>query len=149
MRVSLFLSFLPRRSEAITLAAVSDSTDTEDYDCLLQERCLRRGLCSHTYSVVAESDPDLQQRTADVSDLPDLPQVHLLERDAVYFSKRDRWEEMVNEFEMKRGIERSPGPVKETEWYGDTGISFCWSYSYSTSFLSALSPGELKASLAA
>lgn len=74
--------------------------------------------------MVAESDPDLQQRAADVSDLPDLPQVQLLEGDAVYFSKRDRWEEMVNEFEMKRGIERSPGPVEETEWYGDTGISW-------------------------
>lgn len=30
---------------------------------------------------------------------------------------------MVNEFETKRGIERSPAPVKGTGLYGDNGIS--------------------------
>ncbi|XP_021254276.1 uncharacterized protein LOC110399609 [Numida meleagris] len=110
-----------RNSEAAMLAAASDSTDTEDYDSVYFESdASDEYSSSHIYSAVA--DPDLPQCTGDALDPPDLPHVQLLEGDAVYFSKQDRWGQMVNEFETKRGIERSPAPVKETGWYGDTGI---------------------------
>ncbi|OXB75041.1 UNVERIFIED_CONTAM: hypothetical protein H355_001448 [Colinus virginianus] len=106
-------------SESTVLAAESDSTDTEDYNSV----CVRSDAsdedsCSHFYSVVAESDPGIPQCTGDVLDPPDPPQVQLLEGDDVYFSKQDRWGEMVNEFETKRGIERNLAPIKETEWPG-------------------------------
>ncbi|XP_065602735.1 uncharacterized protein LOC136055056 [Cyrtonyx montezumae] len=114
-----------RNSEATMLAAESDSTDSEDYDSVyFRSDASNEDSCSHIYSVVAESDPGIPHCTSDMLDPPNLPWDQPLEGDDVYFSKQDRWGEMVNEFETKRGIERSLAPIKETEWYGDTGISW-------------------------
>lgn len=71
-----FFSPLSEELRATIFAAVSNSTDTEDYDsAYCRSYASDEDSCSHLYSVVAKSDPDLQQCTADRLDLPDLSRV--------------------------------------------------------------------------
>lgn len=124
-KASLFLSSLQRESEAAGLAAVPSTVDTQDYDSVyFRSEAPEEDSFSHIYDMVQELDPELPQAAGNVLDPGDPPQVQLLEGNDVYFSKQGKWGEMVYEFEVKRGIDRSPATFKETGWYGDTGINW-------------------------
>lgn len=99
--------------------------DVQDYDSLYSgSTASEEDSFSHIYDTVLETDPDLPQAAGNALDPGDPPQVEVLEGNDLYFSKQDKWGEMVYEFEAKREIERSPATLKETGWYGDTGINW-------------------------
>lgn len=104
---------MPPRADAQDYDSVYFGSDTSEEDS-----------SSHIYDVVLESDPDLPQAAGNALDPGDPPQVQLIEGNDLYLSKQDKWGEMVYEFEAKRGIERSPASLKDTGWYGDTGINW-------------------------
>ena len=123
--MSLFLSSLQRESEAARLEAVPSRVDVQDYDSVYWGRKTpEEDSFSHIYDMVLELDSDIPQAAGNVLDPGNPTQVQLLEANDLYFSKQDKWGEMVYEFEAKRGIDRSPAAFKETEWYGDTGINW-------------------------
>lgn len=99
--------------------------DTQDYDSVyFGSKAPEEDSFSHIYGMVLGLNPDLPQAAGNVLDPGDPPQVQLLEWNDLYFSKQDKWGEMVYEFEAKRGTDRSPATFKETGRYGDTGINW-------------------------
>ncbi|CAN0171416.1 unnamed protein product [Bubo scandiacus] len=114
-----------RELEAARLAEASPRIDMQDYDSVyFGSEAPEEESFNHIYDMVLELDPDLPQAAGNVLDPGDPPQVQLLEGNDLYFSKQDKWGEMVYEFEAKRGIDRSSATFKETGWYGDTGINW-------------------------
>ncbi|XP_064370042.1 uncharacterized protein LOC135328713 isoform X1 [Dromaius novaehollandiae] len=114
-----------RDCKAARLAAVPSTADAEDYNSVyFSSEASEEDSFSHIYNTVAESDPDLPRAADNVSGHGDVPQLQLSAEQTLYFSKQDKWGEMVNEFEAKRGIDRSPATIKETDWYIDTGINW-------------------------
>lgn len=90
MWVLLFVSSHQRNSEAARLAAVSAGADMEDHSCSLQEQHLRGGLlqpylqCSCSLTLV------FCRPLATCWTLL-FPKVQLLEGNAIYFSRQDKW----------------------------------------------------------
>ncbi|XP_074963978.1 insulin-like growth factor 1 receptor [Phalacrocorax aristotelis] len=116
-----------RDLEYARLAAVPSCIDMQDYDPVyFGSKAPEEDSFSHIYNMVLELEPNLPRAAGNVLDPADPPQVQLLEGNGLYFSKQDKWGDMVGEFEAKRGIDRSPTTLKETGWYGDTGIN--WHY---------------------
>ncbi|KAM6390755.1 uncharacterized protein J5M81_007372 isoform 1-T1 [Pluvialis apricaria] len=114
-----------RELEAARLAAVPSPVDVQDYDSVyFGSNASEEDSLSHIYDVVLESDPDVPQAAGNVLDPGDPPQAQLIEGNELYFSRKDKWGEIVYEFAAKRRIERSPAILKDTGWYGDIGINW-------------------------
>ncbi|XP_006014894.1 uncharacterized protein LOC102371857 [Alligator sinensis] len=79
------------------------------------------------YSCISDPDPADGHANDNFSVYDDVAGPEPLEGSSLYFSKKEKWGEVVSEFETGKGIERSPVSFynpKQAGMYADTGINW-------------------------